>query len=449
MFKPYFPRHWQLAAWVYLGLVALGAVIGWWFGAPWLGVSVALTAVLLRVLVQWWRLERAIARNRLRAFEPYGLIAPMVDLIRRGLRRERRQRRRLLDVLQASRDIATAFPDGTVVMARDGRIVWFNKAAKRLLNLRYPDDFGRTLTNLVRSPQVVAWLSEDPFAAPLLDVPAPQDPSLRLAFRMVRYATDMQLLIVRDISNLMKLEQVRRDFVANVSHELRTPLTVIIGYLEAIDSHEIPEYADVLDALRTQSRRMVQIVEDLLTLSRLDAQDRPPEDSIALGPCLTELLHEARALSAERHRIELHCQVEGEIRGNRKDLHSAFLNLISNAVRYTPEQGRIELRFDATADGGGAFSVLDSGPGIAAEHIPRLTERFYRVSASRSRETGGTGLGLAIVKHVIGAHGGRLEIESELGRGSCFRCVLPPERVRLWPRIGAEAARAAATSTPH
>jgi two-component system phosphate regulon sensor histidine kinase PhoR len=227
---------------------------------------------------------------------------------------------------------------------------------------------------------------------------------------------------VRDVSRLMRLEQVRRDFVANVSHELRTPLTVVHGYLDMIEPEQFPEYEGILHELRSQSRRMTHIVEDLLTLSRLETGSSLPRERVSPSALLEALRREALALGRNAHEVVVEVDEPRDLLGSAQDLHSAFSNLVSNAVRYTPAGGRITLRWER--DGAGArLSVVDTGQGIPAHHLPRLTERFYRVSTSRSRETGGTGLGLSIVKHVLQLHDAHLEIASEAGVGSTFACV--------------------------
>jgi two-component system phosphate regulon sensor histidine kinase PhoR len=358
-------------------------------------------------------------------------IAAVRRLLRAGrgrLRRLRQRARRLASALGDFRAAATALPDGTLIISGEGALVWFNRAATRLLNLSYPGDLGRYLTHLVREPRVHDWLQARN-TEPLLDLPAPSDAALRLSFRQVSYAAGLRLVVVRDITQMVRLEQVRRDFVANVSHELRTPLTVVNGYLDTIDDDEAPELAAIFSQMRAQSRRMVQIVEDLLTLSRLDASDRMADETVDMESSLRQLLRDGEGLSRGRHELQLEAPVlRRDLRGSAKDLRSAFSNLLSNAVRYTPDGGRIRLRWVAHPLGA-AFEVCDSGIGIPAEHLPRLTERFYRVSNSRSRDNGGTGLGLAIVKHVLMLHQGHLEIESTPGQGSCFRAVLPMARL--------------------
>jgi two-component system phosphate regulon sensor histidine kinase PhoR len=351
-------------------------------------------------------LERQIAKRRQASFD---------------------EKRHLVGLLRAFRDAAAALPDAVVALDGDRRIQWFNAAAQNLLGLEYPVDVGSPLMNLLRAPRIVEWLRQGG-SDRLNDEPAPGDESVRLSLRLIRYADDQCLLIARDVSQLARLEQVRRDFVANVSHELRTPLTVVHGYLDLIEPEQIPEYEPILRELRSQSRRMTQIVEDLLTLSRLEAQQEIPSERVGMRPLIEALRREALALSQGQHAIVVEVQSSQDIRGSTKDLHSAFSNLVSNAVRYTPPGGRITLRWEADALGG-RLSVIDTGQGIPAQHLPRLTERFYRVSTSRSRESGGTGLGLSIVKHVLQLHQARLEITSELGAGSVFCCVFGPERL--------------------
>jgi two-component system phosphate regulon sensor histidine kinase PhoR len=237
------------------------------------------------------------------------------------------------------------------------------------------------------------------------------------------------VIVLNDVTEYHLLERVRRDFVANVSHELRTPLTVLHGYLEMLEPEVMPQLAPVLSDLRAQSHRMTQIVEDLLTLSRLEAQHQVPEERVSMRALLSTLKREAEGLSHGRHTISLVRTCDSDLRGSTDYLHSAFSNLVSNAVRYTPDNGRIEISWTATPGGGARFAVADTGNGIPPEHLPRITERFYRVSTSRSRETGGTGLGLSIVKHVLQLHHGQLTIDSEVGVGSTFACEFGPDRV--------------------
>lgn len=411
-----------------MALAAIGVLLGWLAGQAGFGMATGLLLWGLLQLRQLLRLQQWLGSKRMHAPESEGAWQPIFDSLERRRKADRRRRRRLLDALEAFRDAARALPDGLIAIDDRDTIHWFNKSAKRLMGLRYPSDVGNHLTHLVRSPRFVQWLGEGRLDEPLIDLPSPQNEQVRLLCRLIAYRPGFRMLIVRDVSNLMRLEQVRRDFVANVSHELRTPLTVINGYMEALEPEELGEFADLFLQMRQQSRRMAHIVEDLLTLSRLEAQSIPAEDQVAMRPMLCAILRDAQALSAGHHQIELTVSADVDLLGSGKDLHSAFSNLVTNAVRYTPDGGRICLSWERIDDGA-CFSVDDTGPGIPAQHLPRLTERFYRVSNSRSRDSGGTGLGLAIVKHVLSSHGARLEIESRVGQGSRFRCLFPHKRL--------------------
>ena len=335
--------------------------------------------------------------------------------------------RRLAAQLRDLRNAAAAFPDALVLLDVDGRVRWINGAATRLLGLAWPRDRGVSLTERLHGGALGDWLHGG--SESIQDIPAPADANFRLNARWIAFGRGQRVLRVRDVSDLARLEQVRRDFVANVSHELRTPLTVIHGYLELLDPLEVPALAPVLNEMRVQSRRMGQIVEDLLTLSRLEMQRNLPEEHVPMAPMLASVQKEAQVLSQGRHRIALQNSAQCDLFGSPKDLHSAFSNLVSNAVRYTPTGGEIAIRWLRTPSGA-EYSVSDTGYGIPAEHLVRLTERFYRVSSSRSRGTGGTGLGLSIVKHVLNQHQARLSIESEPGRGSTFTCHFDHARLR-------------------
>jgi two-component system, OmpR family, phosphate regulon sensor histidine kinase PhoR len=413
---------------VLAGLASVGLLLGWLAGQAGFGMAGGLLLWAILQLRQLLRLQIWLGSKRMYAPESEGAWQPIFDSLERRRKADRRRRRRLLTALEAFRDAARALPDGIIAIDDTDTIHWFNKSAKRLLGFRYPTDVGNHLTHLVRSPRFVQWLSEGRLDEPLIDLPSPDDERVRLLCRLIAYRPGFRMLIVRDISTLMRLEQVRRDFVANVSHELRTPLTVINGYMEALEPEELGEFSPLFVQIRQQSRRMAHIVEDLLTLSRLEAQSGPGDDQVAMRPLLGSILRDAQVLSGGRHQIELAIDSNADLSGSGKDLHSAFSNLVVNAVRYTPDGGRIRLCWE-DSDSGARFSVTDTGQGIPEQHLPRLTERFYRVSNSRSRDSGGTGLGLAIVKHVLNAHGAALQIESRIGHGSCFRCVFPRSRL--------------------
>lgn len=340
----------------------------------------------------------------------------------------RRRSRALLRQLRHLRAALDALPEAIVLLDENRRhALWFNPAAQRLLGLASPEDIGCVLAERLPTLALADWLALP--APPVRDnEAAPQDPSQRLKLALLRTSQGQPMLLVQDVSRLLRLEDMRRDFVATVSHELRTPLTVLHGYLDMLEEDAPPEWQAIVPQMQKQSQRMKQLVDDLLTLSRLDTGQSLPAQPVAMATLLQHLLREAEALSGGRQRIRLQDQGGLDLLGLEKELHSAFSNLISNAVRYTPEGGQIDIRFAALPQGGATFCVTDNGYGIAAQHLPRLTERFYRVSQSRTRETGGTGLGLAICKHVLSLHDAHLEIESTLGQGSTFRCIFPAAR---------------------
>ncbi len=396
------------------GLLLGGAALGW-LGRNWVaGVMIAGTIEIVLLLSYIGHLQRTImptARDAARISHD------------RNMTRTRRIATRMRDL----RSAAGSLPDALVLLDQAQRVRWFNHAAESLLGLRRPHDRGVVLQERLRASALADWLQAGA-QEPLHDVTAPGQPSRNLSVSMLAFGDRQRLLLARDTSDLNRLEQIRRDFVANVSHELRTPLTVIHGYLELLDPEDVPELAPVLSEMRAQSKRMGQIVEDLLTLSRLETQDQVSDERVPMRPLLTTLRREAQALSRERHQIVVEAAAEADLLGSAKDLHSAFSNLLSNAVRYTPTGGTITIRWERTPEGA-VYSVQDTGYGIPANHLARLTERFYRVSSSRSRESGGTGLGLSIVKHVLNLHQARLTIESTPGQGSTFACHFGNERL--------------------
>ena len=326
----------------------------------------------------------------------------------------------------------SAMPEGVVIMDEIDRIEWCNPVAEKHLGINSNLDAGQHITHLVRQTQFTEYLAAHNYSEPLI-IKQSRHQGLTLSLQFVPYGDKQKLLISRDVTRLERVQTMRRDFVANVSHELRTPLTVIGGFLETLSeegSSADPETSKwALTLMMDQTKRMQRLVEDLLTLSRLeDTENLAREANINIPEMLRELYHEAQSLSAGRHRIRLNLDTDAKLLGSMDELRSAFGNLVSNAIRYTVDGGEISLNW-AIRDGQGVFSVQDSGIGIEAEHIPRLTERFYRVDRGRSRETGGTGLGLAIVKHVLTCHQAKLEIVSEPGKGSCFSARFPAVRL--------------------
>ena len=409
-----------------------GLLLGALGGMPLYGLLAGTALYLAWHLGQLARLMRWLEQGR-RELPPRGIgawhwIRAAVETLRERGRRRKRKYRRLLKGFQESTD---ALPDATVVLDRRDRIEWWNRAARRILGLQGPHK-GTAIQARLPDPRFRAYLAGGDYREPLR-IPSPVDPDTDLEIRVVPYGKSQRLLQARDITRLNRLETVRRDFVANVSHELRTPLTVVHGYLEPLAQDAAPELAPwrpMFEQMHQQTTRMQRIVEDLLLLARLERGDETgPSEPVAVARLLTQIREEAIALSGDQgHRIELEADPELALQGNAQELYSAFSNLVFNAVRYTPAGGEIRLAWRRTAEGA-EFAVRDTGIGIAPEHIPRLTERFYRVDVGRSRQSGGTGLGLAIVKHVLSRHQGRLLIESTPGEGSTFRCRFPPSRI--------------------
>ncbi len=416
----------QLLA-LYLAALLLGLAIG----HVWLPLALVSMGV---VAWHYWRLWRLLARltgrQRLPPARGRSVWSEAEDLLHGRQIDVRNRKRRLLDMLRAYRAAAEALPDAVVLIDRSTqRTLWFNQSAERLLGLRYPRDHDKPVAELMRPLPIAVWMTAGQHAEPMIDAASPCDSTIRLNLRVIAYSDQQWMLIARDISKLMHLEQVRRDFVANVSHELRTPLTVIHGYLELLETDEMPEWTPMFEEMRRQSQRMAQIVEDLLTLSRLESQESLPEESVSMLGLLQTLRREGEALSQGRHTISIEDNAGVDLLGSIKELHSAFSNLVSNAVRYTPTGGSIRVLFAREPNGGAVLAVHDTGYGIPAQHLPRITERFYRVSTSRSRESGGTGLGLSIVKHVLAMHQAQLEISSEVGQGSVFSIHFGAARV--------------------
>ncbi len=348
----------------------------------------------------------------------------------RRFRRQRSSERQLTATLRDFRKAGMALPDGLTILDAQNQVEWCNPNAERHLGLDASRDVGKPVTHIVRHPPFVRLLASEDFSESLtLRSGRAGDPVLSLL--IVPYQQDRKLLISRDVTDRERVETMRRDFVANVSHELRTPLTVIGGFLETIADSDAPNAALILKSvplMRDQAQRMQHLVEDLLTLSRLETSGRPAREEVGNVPMLTRALyHDALVLSGQRHEVRLHTELEEGIAGAEDELRSAFGNLVSNAVRYTPRGGSIDIRWQLSGRDA-VFSVQDTGIGIAPEHLPRLTERFYRVDRGRSREQGGTGLGLAIAKHVANRHGAELEILSQQGEGSCFRIRFPASR---------------------
>lgn len=358
------------------------------------------------------------------------------QLYHRG-RATQRELAALSDALASFRGAAQALPDGVVTLNAQNQIVWCNAQAEEHLNLSLAKDIGQNIANLLRAPDFLAYLAHGEWERPVqLRLRHARHGAERvLSLKLVAYGDAQKLILSRDISRFEKLETMRRDFVANVSHELKTPLTVLSGFLETIRETALPprQQSDYLALMSEEAERMQRLVDDLLTLSALEANSAPSEDFVDAASLFTRIEETARQLSGGRHDIVFEIDREVAMLGSELELTSAFSNLVTNAIRYTPDGGRIVVRWRRLEDGGAEYSVADTGIGIPAQHLPRLTERFYRVDRGRSRQSGGTGLGLAIVKHVLTRHQGTLTIASEVGKGSVFTAVLPARRIVVMP----------------
>jgi len=325
-------------------------------------------------------------------------------------------------------------PDALVILDKQHRVEWANPAAAKLMNVRWPEDDRRPFTEILTQPEILPFIEAGEYMRPL-DIAPEHNRTIMLSLRITPFGErkKQRLVVGRDITKIYHLNMIRRDFVANASHELRTPLTVIAGFLETLlDAPGTPTpHRRPLTLMRNQTDRMCSIIEDLLTLSRLEMRESSEEqESVDVPDELHLILQEAQALSNGRHGFESRIEEDLLLLGSPPELRSAFSNLVFNAVKHTPDGTRIQVVWQRGIDGV-EFSVSDDGPGIPPEHLPRLTERFYRVDRARSRESGGTGLGLAIVKHVLNRHDGRLRIMSELGRGSRFVCRFPGKRALI------------------
>jgi two-component system phosphate regulon sensor histidine kinase PhoR len=383
-----------------------------------------------------WRLRRLarwlIYRNEAEPHFGDDIWGEVFYQIQRRKTRARKRERRLKAMIRLYRESSAALPDGAVILRADNSIEWMNEAAADMLGLRH-NDAGRRIDNLVRHPEFVRFLHAGDYED-ALEFASPVVEDRTMEIHIVPYGNEQRLLVTRDITRLHRLEVMRRDFIANVSHELSTPLTVISGYLESLigRSGQSERVEAAFEQMRQQAERMTHLVNDLLQLSRLEIDDaHETETEVDVAAMLRGLVTDASMMGRQRpHEIVLEADESVVLRGVSKHLYSAFANLIRNAAQYTPVGGRIEIRWYGDR-GGACFEVKDTGLGIPASAIPRLTERFYRVDTGRSRAVGGTGLGLSIVKHVLRNHQGNLQIESAPGKGSTFSCVFPGERVML------------------
>ena len=349
----------------------------------------------------------------------------LVRNLKQQIRVTEQQHDRFIEAFQAS-------PNGIVMLDDQDQIEWCNAIAERFFGLNFKRDAMQRINFLIRRPECVQYLNKRQFEDPLLLERMGSDSNLSLMIQAFPFGDKRHLLLVQDVTDLQKADAMRRDFVANVSHEMRTPITVLMGFLETVQSLELEKSQrdQYFDMMMSQAQRMKSLVEDLLTLANLESNTLPAPMQVVQIPTMMALLkNDAEALSHGRHALNFETTTPCKLMGDERELLSAFSNLVSNAIRYTPDVGSVSAKWSVNPQGQGEFSVADTGPGISSEHLPRLTERFYRVDRSRSRDTGGTGLGLAIVKHIANRHQAQLVIESTAGKGSTFTLRFPKERV--------------------
>jgi two-component system phosphate regulon sensor histidine kinase PhoR len=349
----------------------------------------------------------------------------LVRNLKQQVRVIEQQHDRFIEAFQAS-------PNGIVMLDDQDQIEWCNAIAERFFGLNFKRDAMQRINFLIRRPEFVQYLNRRQFEEPLLLERMSSDGNLSLMLQAFPFGDKRHLLLIQDVTDLQKADAMRRDFVANVSHEMRTPITVLMGFLETVQSLDLEKSQrdQYFDMMMSQAQRMKSLVEDLLTLANLESNTLPaPMQAVQITTMMALLKNDAEALSQGRHALNFESTTSCTLLGDERELLSAFSNLVSNAIRYTPDIGSINAKWSINPQGQGEFSVTDTGPGISPEHLPRLTERFYRVDRSRSRDTGGTGLGLAIVKHIANRHQAQLIIESTPGRGSTFILRFPKERV--------------------
>lgn len=414
--------------WRLLTLLSLAGFAGLLFGQMMSFLFLATLLYTLWLQHNWFKLRYWLEKpKKRRSPSAEGVIDDVCRHIEQMRQQNSNRKKKLTGYLKRFQQATAALPDAIVVLGEYGEVTWANHAARILLGVHWPRDSQIRINNLIRDPAFQTLLDDPMKQDEVVVINSSHDEGMQLELKVVRYMGAGRLLIARDITQTIKLQRMRRDFVANVSHELKTPLTVLRGYLEAFTEDTAPEqWRAALPAMRQQSERMHLMIKDLLALSQLETGEkalrRIPTD---IGKLLSSIVEDARSLEHYRdHRINLTLDSEKWLVCDVEEIRSAISNLVFNAVKYTPEGCEIDVSWREEGDDG-CLSVTDKGPGIAEHHLDRLTERFYRVDKGRSHDKGGTGLGLAIVKHVLQRHGARLEISSELGQGSCFKCCFP------------------------
>lgn len=419
---------------VCLALIAAFIALEFW-GAQWaisLGIFM-LSIPLIYSYINLARLRKYILNDSLETMSlPSGYWEEVFYRLQRSIKN---QKQKLLTIERQHHHFIEAFqasPNGIVMLDEEDQIEWCNSIAERFFGLIFRRDVMQRINFLIRRPEFIQYITKRNFDEPLLMERMGQDSSISLMLQAFPFGQGRHLLLVQNVTDLQKADAMRRDFVANVSHEMRTPITVLMGFLETVQTLDLKkeQQDQYFEMMMAQALRMKSLVEDLLTLANLESNSLPAVSKpVSLQTLMALLKNDAEALSLGKHSFSFDILSKQSLLGDEREILSAFSNLVSNAIRYTPDIGAVQVKWDVNAEGQGEFSVTDTGPGIAAEHLSRLTERFYRVDRSRSRDTGGTGLGLAIVKHIASRHQAQLIIESTLGKGSTFILRFPKERL--------------------
>lgn len=422
-------QRWRREIRIAFGLLLLALAAASFVGHLSLMLLVVTTTLLIRQTLAINELEKWLSRGMIRNFQNRkGIWGDIYYHLWKIKKADKKRKKRLSKMLDQFRNSTDALPDVAVVLGPHGEIEWTNKVAREVLGLKKSDK-GQRIPNLIRAPQFIEYLRSRDYQKKIF-INAPHNDAMILQISIVPYGEGLRLLLAQDVTQIKNMERVRTDFIANVSHELRTPLTVLKGYLEAVQDEEAmpPLFERSLQNMRIQTERMQHLVDDLLLLARLETQPKKSE-CVKIRPLLEQICHESDLLESDERRIELTIDNEFNVLGDKQELQSAFSNLLVNAMKYSPADSPVRVRWLRNTDGWLVFEVEDFGEGIASHDIHRITERFYRAEVKRNHKIIGTGLGLAIVKHVVVRHDAKLEIDSELGVGSRFRCLFPPQRI--------------------
>ena len=416
---------------IYLSMLVVSSIfVGYVFDQVLLFVTISLFAYIFFMLKNLFKLHDWISDRKEELPDAQGYWGEIFNELYLLEKQKKQQQKLLSTALSRFKKAAEALPDGVVILSQHDFIEWVNPVASSLLGISYPKDSGQKIINLIRHPDFQRYLKQNNYSK-TITFPAPDNVDNTLTMQVIPFGYKQKMIFCRDITHIYKLEEMRTNFVSNVSHEMRSPLTVLSGYLEMFSDKppkDEEKFKLAIDNMYQQAIRMQRLVTDLLSLSKMETAPVEHTAIVDVSTLLITLKENAEILGQEKqHSITLKAEDNLNLRGNNDELHSLFSNLINNAVRYTPAHGNIAISWQIL-NNEAVFSVSDDGPGIDSQHIPHLTERFYRADVDRSRESGGTGLGLAIVKYAVERHDGRLEIRSTLGKGSTFTCYFPIQR---------------------